>query len=148
MNKIEHKTQLSAEEIKIVINSKSKDKGIEFSHIIIEENISFNGIIKGKLNSNFSGEIGIRGIRDNKLTVELCDLNIASLGVFKGATKMFIKGLLNKLGNENIKINGDHIIFNIKELQKGATKLEIDINNVYIKDRLLNIEGKRLKEFK
>lgn len=146
MNNIEHKTQLSAEEIKTVINARTKDKGIEASKIIIGENIIFNGTIKGKLNSNFSGEIVIKGVKDNKLTVELCDLNIASLGIFKKATNLFIKGLLNKLGNDNVIMKGKNIALNIKELQKSVPKFEIDIDNVYIKDRLLNIEGKKLKK--
>ncbi|MEG2291693.1 MAG: hypothetical protein RSC24_17120 [Clostridium sp.] len=148
MNNIGHKTQLSAEEIKIVINAKTKEKGIEIFNVVIGETITFNGIITGKLNSNFSCEVGIKGIKDYKLTIELCDLRIEKLGILKGATSLFIKGLLNKLGNNNIIMKGNNIVFNIKELQEGTKKFEMNIDNVYIKDKLLNIEGKRLKEFK
>lgn len=148
MNNIEHRTQLSAEDIKIVINTKSKHKGIEVSNIIIGENITFNGIITGKLNSDFSGEIGIVEFKDYKLTVKLCNFKIEKLGIFKGATNLFIKGVLNKLGNDNVIMRGNNIVLNIKELQKGIKKFEVAIDNVYIKDRVLNIEGKRLKEFK
>lgn len=148
MNNIEHKTQLSADEIKTVINVRAKDKGIEVYNIAIGSNIIFNGSIAGKLNSDFSGEIGIVKFKNHKLTVKLCDLRIEKLGIFKGATNLFIKGILNKLGNDNVIMKGDNIVFNIKELQKGIKKFEVAIDNVYIKDRLLNIEGKRLKEFK
>lgn len=148
MNNIEHKTQLSAEEVKIAINEKVKDKGIEIYKISIGENIVFNGTVSGKLNSNFSGEIGIVEFKDYKLIVEICDLKIKKLGIFKGATNLFIKGLVNKLGNDNVIMKDNNIIFDIKELQKGIKKFEIAIDNVYIRDKLLNIEGKRLKKFK
>lgn len=147
MSIINHKTQLSADEIKKVINLRTKQKGVEVSNVIIEENIVFNGAIKGKLNSNFNGEIGIRGIKDNKLVIELCHLRIEKLGILKGATNIFLKGLLNKLGNDSIVMQGNKIIFNIRMLQKDIPEFEVDIDNVYIKDKLLNIEGKKLKTF-
>lgn len=146
MDNIDHKTQLSAEEIKTVINMRAKYKGLEVSNIVIGENITFNGIIKGKLNSNFSGEIGVRGVKDHKLTLELCNLKIEKLGFLKGTTNIFIKKLLNKLGNDNIIMKGNDIVFNIKELQKGVPKIKVAIDNVYIKDRLLNIEGKKIEK--
>lgn len=147
MDNINHKTQLSADEIKKVINLRIKQKGIELSDIIIGENIKFNGTIQGKLNSDFNGEVGIKGIKDDKLTVELCHLTIEKLGILKGATNIFIKGLLNILGNDNVKMQGNKIIFNIKEIQKDVSKFEVDIDNVYIKDKLLNIEVKKIKIF-
>lgn len=146
MDNVDYKTQLSADEIKAVINNKSKDKGLEVSDIVIGHNITFNGIIKGKLNSNFSGEIGIRGVKDHKLTLELCNIKIEKLGFLKGTTNIFIKGLLNKLGNDSIIMKGNNIVFNIKELQKGVQKIEVVVDNIYIKDRLLNIEGKKVKK--
>lgn len=148
MNNIEHKTQLSAEEIKMLINSRVKDKGIEVCNIVIGKTINFKGRITGKLNSDFNGEIGIVGVKDYKLTIKLCHLRIEKLGILNGSTRIFIKGLLSKLGKDNVIMKGDNIILNIKEIQRGIKKFEIEVDNVYIKDRLLNIEGKRLKEFK
>lgn len=150
MDNIDHKAQLSADEIKAVINTRAKDKGLEVSNIVIGENITFNGTINGKFNSDFSCEIGIRGVKDHKLTLELYNLKIEKLGFLKGTANIFIKGLLNKLGNDNVIMKGNNIVFNIKELQKelqkGVPKIEVAIDNVYIKDRLLNIEGKKLKK--
>lgn len=139
------KTQLTADDIKSVINMKSKEKGIEVTHIAIEDTISFIGDIKGKLNSKFNGKINIKDADSQRIILEIKELKLDSLGLFKGATNMFMKTIIKISGENYVRMKGNCIVIYLGEMMRENLPVEFTIENVYIMDKLINIEGKNFK---
>jgi hypothetical protein len=133
-------TALSSKDITELINLKGKEKGIEVTHIEIDNGIVFSGKILTKVNSNFSGSVYIKRFYENKVMLETRNLNISKLRILKGASVVILKTLVKMLGDEYISIKGNDIIINLE-------KYNSDIKDVYIKDKLLYIIGTNLEVY-
>lgn len=133
-------TVLSSKDITELINLKGKEKGIEVTHIEIDNGIVFSGKIFTKINSSFSGSVYIKKFYENKVMLETRNLNISKFGILKGASVAILKTLLKALGDDYISIKGNNIIINLE-------KYSSDIKDVYIKDKLLYIIGTNLEVY-
>ncbi|MDU5105436.1 hypothetical protein [Clostridium sp. HCS.1] len=133
-----YSTVLSSMDITKLVNSKSKDKGIEITHIEINEGISFSGNIFSKINSKFSGNLYIKSFYDNKIVIGTKDINIDKLGMLKGISNIVLKSVVKIIGEEQLSIKGKDIVIDLD-------KYEAIIEDVYIKDKFLYIIGSNLK---
>lgn len=133
-------TALSSKDITELINIKGKEKGIEVTHIEIDNGIVFSGKIFTKINSSFSGSVYIKKFYENKVMLETRNLNISKFGILKGASVVILKTLLKALGDDYISVEGNDIIINLE-------KYSSDIKDVYIKDKLLYIIGTNLEVY-
>lgn len=133
-------TVLSSKDITELINLKGKEKGIELTHIEIDNGIVFSGKIFTKINSSFSGIIYIKRFYENKIMLETRNLNISKLGILKGASVLILKTVVKILGEDYISIKGNDIIVNLE-------KCNSTITDVYIKDKLLYIIGTNLEVY-
>ena len=130
-------TALSSKDITELVNLKGKDKGIEVTHIEIDNGINFTGKIFSKINSGFSGSLYIKSFYNNKIVIGTKDINIDKLGMLKGISSIVLKTLVNILGEDYLNIRVKDIIINLG-------KYDADIKDVYIKDKLLYIIGSNL----
>lgn len=130
-------TALSSKDITELVNLKGKDKGIEVTHIEIDNGINFTGKIFSKINSGFSGSLYIKSFYNNKIVIGTKDISIDKLGMLKGISGIVLKTLVNILGEDYLNIMGKDIIINLG-------KYDADIKDVYIKDKLLYIIGSNL----
>lgn len=130
-------TALSSKDITELVNLKGKDKGIEVTHIEIDNGINFTGKIFSKINSGFSGSLYIKSCYNNKIVIITKDISIDKLGMLKGINSIVLKTLVNILGEGYLSIRGKNIIINLD-------KYDADIKDVYIKDKLLYIIGSNL----
>lgn len=133
-----YSTVLSSMDITKLVNSKSKDKGIEITHIEIDDGISFSGNIFSKINSKFSGSLYIKSFYDNKIVIGTKDINIDKLGMLKGISNVVLKSVIKIIGEEQLSIKGKDIVIDLD-------KYEANIEDVYIKDKFLYIIGSNLK---
>lgn len=133
-----YSTVLSSKDITKLVNSKSKDKGIEITHIEIDNGISFSGNIFNKINSKFSGNLYIKSFYNNKIVVGTKDINIDKLGMLKGISSVILKSVIKIIGEDQLSIKGKDIIIDLD-------KYEANIEDVYIKDKLLYIIGSKLE---
>ncbi len=133
-----YSTMLSSKDITKLVNSKSKDKGIEITHIEIDDGISFSGNIFSKINSKFSGSLYIKSFYDNKIVIGTKDINIYKLGILKGISNVVLKSVVKIIGEEQLSIKGKDIVIDLD-------KYEANIEDVYIKDKFLYIIGSNLK---
>lgn len=133
-----YSTVLSSKDITKLVNSKSKDKGIEITHIEIDNGISFSGNIFNKINSKFSGNLYIKSFYNNKIVVETKNINIDKLGMLKGISSVVLKSVIKIIGEDQLSIKGKDIIIDLD-------KYEANIEDVYIKDKLLYIIGSKLE---
>lgn len=130
-------TILSSKDITELINLKGREKGIEVTHIEIDNGIIFSGRLFSKINSSFSGLVYIKEVHNNKIILETKNLNISKLGKLKGASVILLKSILKFLGEDYINISGNNIIIKLD-------KYDGEIKDIYIKDKLLYIIGTNL----
>lgn len=133
-------TILSSKDITELVNSKVIDKGIEVTHIEIDNGIVFSGKLFNVVNSKFSGSLYIKSFCENKIILETKNMKIDKLGIFKGIGSLIIKNAVNIIGEDYISIKGNGIIIDLD-------KYKSDITDIYIKDKLLYIIGTNLKMY-
>lgn len=133
-------TVLSSKDITEIVNLKGKEKGIEVTHIEINNGIIFSGRIFSKINSKFSGSLYIKKIYENKITLETKNINIDKLGLLKGVSGLALKTVFKIMGEDDISIKGNDIIIDLN-------KYEANITDIYIRDKLLYIIGENLKMY-
>lgn len=133
-----YSTVLSSKDITKLVNLKGKDKGIEITHIEIDNEINFSGNIFNKINSKFSGSLYIKSFYNNKIVIGTKDINIDKLGMLKGISNVVLKSVIKIIGEEQLIIKGKDIIIDLN-------KYEANIEDVYIKDKLLYIIGSKLE---
>lgn len=133
-------TILSSKDITELVNSKVIDKGIEVTHIEIDNGIIFSGKLFNVVNSKFSGSLYIKSFCENKIILETKNMKIDKLGIFKGISSLIVKNIVNIIGEDYISIKGNGIIIDLD-------KYKSDITDIYIKDKLLYIIGTNLKMY-
>ena len=133
-------TILSSKDITELVNSKVIDKGIEVTHIEINNGIVFSGRLFNAINSKFSGSLYIKSFNENKIILETKNMKIDKLGIFKGISSLLVKNVVNIIGEDYISIKGNSIIMDLD-------KYKSDITDIYIKDKLLYIIGTNFKMY-
>lgn len=133
-----YSTVLSSKDITELVNLKGKEKGIEVTHVEINNEINFSGNIFNTINSKFSGSLYIKSFYDNKIVIGTKDINIDKLGKLKGISNLILKSIVKILGEDYLTIKGKDIIVSLD-------KYEANINDIYIKDKLLYIIGGNLE---
>ncbi|MGF0108674.1 hypothetical protein [Clostridium sp. SGI.024] len=133
-----YSTVLSSKDITKLVNLKGKDKGIEITHIEIDNEINFSGKIFNKINSKFSGSLYIKSFYNNKIVIRTKDISIDKLGMLKGISNVVLKSVIKIIGEDQLIIKGKDIIIDLN-------KYEANIEDVYIKDKLLYIIGSKLE---
>lgn len=133
-------TILSSKDITELVNSKVIDKGIEVTHIEIDNGIIFSGKLFNVVNSKFSGSLYIKSFCENKIILETKNMKIDKLGIFKGISSLLLKNVVSVIGEDYISIKGNGIIIDLD-------KYKSDITDIYIKDKLLYIIGTNLKMY-
>ncbi|MCI6691356.1 MAG: hypothetical protein MR510_02525 [Clostridium sp.] len=133
-----YSTVLSSKDITKLVNLKGKDKGIEITHIEIDNEINFSGKIFNKINSKFSGSLYIKSFYNNKIVIGTKDISIDKLGMLKGISNVVLKSVIKIIGEDQLIIKGKDIIIDLN-------KYEANIEDVYIKDKLLYIIGSKLE---
>lgn len=133
-----YSTVLSSKDITKLVNLKGKDKGIEITHIEIDNEINFSGKIFNKINSKFSGSLYIKSFYNNKIVIGTKDISIDKLGMLKGISNVVLKSVIKIIGEDQLIIKGKDIIIDLN-------KYEANIEDVYIKDKLLYIIGFKLE---
>lgn len=129
-------TVLTAKDIVKLVNLRGKEKGIEISNIEINNEISFSGQLFSKIKSKISGSFYIKEFCNNCITLGINSINVEKL-MIKGVNSVLLKSLLKISGERHINIKGNDVIVNLD-------KYEADIEDVYVKDKLLYIIGSDL----
>ena len=101
-----YSTVLSSKDITKLVNLKGKDKGIEITHIEIDNEINFSGKIFNKINSKFSGSLYIKSFYNNKIVIGTKDISIDKLGMLKGISNVVLKSVIKIIGEDQLIIKG------------------------------------------
>lgn len=141
------KARLTSENILGLINDKAMDKGVEVTHISIEDSIVFAGKVSGKINTSFKGKAKIGQVKDNILEIQLKDINISTLGFLQGAAMSMVRTLVNNLKKPGLEMNGDKIKVDIPKANETIKEFDIQVHDIYIEEKKLIIEGENLKDY-
>lgn len=141
------KARLTSENIIGLINDKAMDKGVEVTHISIDESICFAGKVSGKINTNFKGKAKIGQVKDNVLEIQLRDINISTLGFLQGAAMSMVRTLINNLKNPGLEMAGDKIKVDIPKANEAIKEFDVQVHDIYIEEKKLIIDGENLKDY-
>lgn len=128
---------LSSKELINIINIKLIKKGIDVTHIEIDNGIKFQGKVSNKINCKFSGSIFIKKIDNNILFLESKNLEISGLGFLKLSNKFLLKSVANIIGEDYVTTDENNIAINLD-------KLPIIIKDIYVESNLLYILGENI----
>lgn len=128
---------LSSEELINIINLKLIKKGIDVTHIEIDNGIKFQGKVSNKINCKFCGSIFIKKIDNNILFLESKNLEISGLGLLKLSNKFLLKSVANIIGEDYVTTDENNIAINLD-------KLPIIIKDIYVESNLLYILGENI----
>lgn len=128
---------LSSKELINIINLKLIKKGIDVTHIEIDNGIKFQGKVSNKINCKFCGSIFIKKIENNVLFLESKNLEISGLGFLKLSNKFLLKSVANIIGEDYVTTDENNIAINLD-------KLPIIIKDMYVESSLLYILGENI----
>lgn len=128
---------LSSKELINIINLKLIKKGIDVTHIEIDNGIKFQGKVSNKINCKFCGSIFIKKIDNNILFLESKNLEISGLGFLKLSNKFLLKSVANIIGEDYVTTDENNIAINLD-------KLPIIIKDIYVESSLLYILGENI----
>lgn len=128
---------LSSKELINIINLKLIKKGIDVTHIEIDNGIKFRGKVSNKINCKFCGSIFIKKIDNNILFLESKNLEISGLGFLKLSNKFLLKSVANIIGEDYVTTDENNIAINLD-------KLPIIIKDIYVESSLLYILGENI----
>lgn len=128
---------LSSKELINIINLKLIKKGIDVTHIEIDNGIKFQGKVSNKINCKFCGSIFIKKIDNNILFLESKNLEINGLGFLKLSNKFLLKSVANIIGEDYVTTDDNNIAINLD-------KLPIIIKDIYVESNLLYILGENI----
>lgn len=128
---------LSSKELINIINLKLIKKGIDVTHIEIDNGIKFQGKVSNKINCKFCGSIFIKKIENNVLFLESKNLEISGLGFLKLSNKFLLKSVANIIGEDYVTTDENNIAINLD-------KLPIIIKDIYVESNLLYILGENI----
>lgn len=128
---------LSSKELINIINLKLIKKGIDVTHIEIDNGIKFQGKVSNKINCKFCGSIFIKKIDNNVLFLESKNLEISGLGFLKLSNKFLLKSVANIIGEDYVTTDENNIAINLD-------KLPIIIKDMYVESSLLYILGENI----
>lgn len=128
---------LSSKELINIINLKLIKKGIDVTHIEIDNGIKFQGKVSNKINCKFCGSIFIKKIDNNILFLESKNLEISGLGFLKLSNKFLLKSVANIIGEDYVTTDDNNIAINLD-------KLPIIIKDIYVESNLLYILGENI----
>ncbi|ATD55689.1 hypothetical protein [Clostridium chauvoei] len=142
-----NRTQLTAEDIKSLLNIKGKEKGFEVTNIVINRTLNFDGAVSGILKGKVTGNVGIKGIENKKLIVEVLDLKLSSFGIFKANTNLLMKAISKIAKEHEVEVQGNKFLVQVDKIKEEMKMLETIIEDIYIENDHLNIVGENLNDY-
>lgn len=140
-------TQLNAEDIRSIVNLKGKEKGFQVTNIVIKDTVNFSGTLNGILKGKVTGDVGIKGIKDEKLILQVFDLKLSSFGIFKANTSLIMKGISKLAKEHEVEVEGNKFLIQVDKIKEEMKMLETIIEDIYIENNYLNIVGENLNDY-
>ncbi|AYE35015.1 hypothetical protein [Clostridium septicum] len=140
-------TQLNAEDIRSIVNLKGKEKGFQVTNLVINDTLNFSGTLNGILNGKVTGDVGIKGIKDEKLILQVFDLKLSSFGIFKANTSLIMKAISKLAKEHEVEVEGNKFLVQVDKIKEEMKMLETIIEDIYIENNHLNIVGENLNDY-
>ncbi|GAB6169396.1 DUF1232 domain-containing protein [Clostridium carnis] len=144
MNISEVKVALSGSDLLSIINDFVKVDGLEISEIKIEEEIKIYGSFKKGISVDFIAGIKLTSLNNDEIYGEISSFKLLKLGMISIIRKLAMKYAIKAFEDKGMYYKDGKIVINIKKLLKDIPYINIDIEDIHIKQGLLNVGAKNI----
>lgn len=135
---------LTGDDLLSIINEFISIDGLEIEKIKVNEDIEFTGAFKKGVTINFIGGIKLGKIEDGKIYGEISKFKILNIGIFSIFRKMALKYAVKSFEDKGIHYEKGKIIINIKKILQDVPFIDLDIDDIYIGNSILNVGVKNI----
>lgn len=129
---------LTGSDILSIINDFVKVDGLLLDEVVIDENILIRGSFTKIIKIKFEVTLDNLKVIDGKVNGRFSKLKVYKLGMIRMIRSLLLKSLLNIFGDIGIEENRDELIVNVDDLLKGVPFLKINVEEIYLKDKMIN----------
>ena len=136
--------QLSSYDLLSIINEFLKVEGLVLEEIKIDKVISLKGSYTKGLNIDFSGDLEVIGVKNNKIHLKFAKFKVFKLGFLRQFRSLGLKMIMKYIpidGIENIK---DEIIIDIDKLLFEVPYVEFKILDIFVRGDILYAEVEKV----
>ncbi|MGL5354656.1 MAG: YkvA family protein [Clostridium sp.] len=130
---------LTGDDLLSIINDFVKIEGLEISKVELGEDIKFIGVFKKAVAINFIGGIKIGKIEDGKIYGEISSFKILNIGILSIFRKLALKYAVKAFEDKGINYESGKVIINIKKIMKDIPFVDFDIDDIFIRNSVLNV---------
>ncbi|WP_024613430.1 YkvA family protein [Clostridium sp. Ade.TY] len=135
---------LTGSDILSIINDFVKVDGLLLDEVVIDENILIRGSFTKIIKIKFEVTLDNLKVVDGKVNGRFSKLKVYKLGMIRMIRSLLLKSLLNIFGDIGIEENRDELVVNVDDLLKGVPFLKINVEEIYLKDKMINANVKNV----
>lgn len=135
---------ITGSDILSIINDFVKVDGLLLDEVVIDENILIRGSFTKIIKIKFEVTLDDLKVVDGKVNGRFSKLKVYKLGMIRMIRSLLLKSLLNIFGDIGIEENRDELVVNVDDLLKGVPFLKINVEEIYLKDKMINANVKNV----
>lgn len=136
--------QLSGDDILSIINEFLKVEGLVLEEIKLDKTISLKGSYTKGLSIDFSGNLEVIGVKDNKIHLKFAKFKVFKLGFFRQFRSLGLKMVMKYITIDGIETIKDEIIVDIDKLLFEVPYVEFKILDIFVRGSLLYAEVEKV----
>lgn len=135
---------LTSDDLLSIINDFVKIEGLNISKVELKDDIKFTGVFKKGVDINFLGGIKLGKIEDGKIYGEITTFKILNIGILSIFRKLALKYAVKSFEDKGIYYEKGKVIINIKKILKDIPFVDLDVDDIYIGNSILNVAVKNI----
>ena len=140
------KVALTGEDLLSIVNEFVDIEGLVIDNIVVaEEDIRVYGSYTKGVKIDFSVGAKLNRIESGVIHGEITYFKVAKIKIFSLVRKVALKMVLKSLEEKGISYLDGKIVINIKKILKDIPYVDLDISNIYLTQRHLNVEVANIK---
>ncbi|MBU3103742.1 YkvA family protein [Clostridium gasigenes] len=135
---------LTGDDLLSILDEFVKVEGLSISKIEINKDIKITGVFKKGISINFTGEIKLGKVEEDKIYGEIVRFKILNIGILSVFRKLALKYAIKSFEDKGIHYEKGKTIINIKKVLKDVPFVDFDVDDIYIGDSVLNVKVKNI----
>ena len=132
--------QLNEGDILGIINEFISMDMVILNNIKIDRNIIIEGCLLKPIKIDFSIEVEINGVNDNRISGRIIKTQVSKLRFIRKIQNLVIKLIVNKLKIKGITVKKNTFLIDIKKILINVPYVDFNIEELYIKSQKINID--------
>ena len=135
---------LTGDDLLSILDEFVKVEGLSISKIEINKDIKITGVFKKGVSINFTGEIKLGKVEEDKIYGEIVTFKILNIGILSVFRKLALKYAIKSFEDKGIHYEKGKTIINIKKILKDVPFVDFDVDDIYIGNSVLNVKVKNI----